>query len=606
MSEKNKNRLRPVDYVMIVVFVIISAIIAFSYLGGTKVPKTSINEDKQLKYITLDIKDNDVDTLWVYQGIGTANIIINSYDNLNNHKKSYQVINIKNNDMYRWKIYELEKPVSRYLKITIISNNIELYEIAFADNEGNVADFNILIDNNEMENLFDEQHLIPDRPSLITDMYFDELYHARTAYEFINHYEPYEWTHPPLGKSIIALGIRIFGMNPLGWRFMDALFSVLLIPVFYYFLFRITKYSSLWASIGTGLFVIDGMRIVMGRIATLDTFAVFFILCAFLLMYIFRENFRNKEKTYKWALPLAFSGIFFGISIAVKWTGVYAGAGLFVVFMITIIQWLVDYRKNYLSKTKLLITDKNIIIKLSTIFCICCICFIVIPFAIYLLSYIPYKASMDTTDNLFKVMWNNQIQMYEYHSKLTDGHPYGSRWYIWLLNAKPVYFYKGEDLLPDNMTSKIFSFGNYAVWIIGFMAIITIIFCLIKDIFSKEKEIKSKQLRDNYIFNLVYYLAMLLPWVFISRVAFMYHYYGCVPPMIAITVMLLKDYWNKGAYKLKEGSKFRHMPIITDNGMLIRGRLLTISVILISFIVFIISYPLFTGFQVNWIIYSMF
>ena len=24
--------------------------------------------------------------------------------------------------------------------------------------------------------------------------------------------------HPPLGKWLIALGIRIFGMNPVGWR----------------------------------------------------------------------------------------------------------------------------------------------------------------------------------------------------------------------------------------------------------------------------------------------------------------------------------------------------------------------------------------------------
>lgn len=45
------------------------------------------------------------------------------------------------------------------------------------------------------------------------DMYFDEVYHARTAYELLAQREPYEWTHPPLAKEIMALGILAFGDN---------------------------------------------------------------------------------------------------------------------------------------------------------------------------------------------------------------------------------------------------------------------------------------------------------------------------------------------------------------------------------------------------------
>ena len=43
------------------------------------------------------------------------------------------------------------------------------------------------------------------------DMYFDEVYHARTAYELLAQREPYEWTHPHLAKEIMALGITAFG-----------------------------------------------------------------------------------------------------------------------------------------------------------------------------------------------------------------------------------------------------------------------------------------------------------------------------------------------------------------------------------------------------------
>ena len=43
------------------------------------------------------------------------------------------------------------------------------------------------------------------------DMYFDEVYHARTAFELLAQRDPYEWTHPHLAKEIMALGIIAFG-----------------------------------------------------------------------------------------------------------------------------------------------------------------------------------------------------------------------------------------------------------------------------------------------------------------------------------------------------------------------------------------------------------
>ncbi len=45
------------------------------------------------------------------------------------------------------------------------------------------------------------------------DMYFDEVYHARTAFELLAQREPYEWTHPHLAKEIMALGILVFGSD---------------------------------------------------------------------------------------------------------------------------------------------------------------------------------------------------------------------------------------------------------------------------------------------------------------------------------------------------------------------------------------------------------
>src|SRR5207247_1488400 len=43
------------------------------------------------------------------------------------------------------------------------------------------------------------------------DMYFDEVYHARTAFELLAQRDPYEWTHPHLAKEMMALGILALG-----------------------------------------------------------------------------------------------------------------------------------------------------------------------------------------------------------------------------------------------------------------------------------------------------------------------------------------------------------------------------------------------------------
>lgn len=50
--------------------------------------------------------------------------------------------------------------------------------------------------------LVDEQDCVPEYPSYMTGMYFDELYHARTAYEHLHNLSVYEVSHPPLGKII--------------------------------------------------------------------------------------------------------------------------------------------------------------------------------------------------------------------------------------------------------------------------------------------------------------------------------------------------------------------------------------------------------------------
>ena len=75
----------------------------------------------------------------------------------------------------------------------------------------------------------------------LSQTYFDEIYYVRTAEQYLEAKEPYETTHPPLGKLIIATGILLVGFNPLGWRIMGIFFATIMIPLIFYLIWHTMK-----------------------------------------------------------------------------------------------------------------------------------------------------------------------------------------------------------------------------------------------------------------------------------------------------------------------------------------------------------------------------
>ena len=247
------------------------------------------------------------------------------------------------------------------------------------DHEGNLIDAYVYVQEDEYGNdmfpsqqhLLDEQNTVPDSPSYLNGMYFDEIYHARTAYEVVrdtdlyfegrsvgvkdfsyvqkNGYSIYEWTHPQLGKVLIALGIRLFGMNPFGWRFTGTLFGVLILWVLYILAKRLFKRTD-FAMLSCGLMLFDCMHFSQTRIATIDVYALFFTLLMFLFMLDFLELNRTEAPFYKKLIPLGLSGLAFGLGAASKWTCLYSGAGLAVLFFGSFILRCCDIAKERKAK----------------------------------------------------------------------------------------------------------------------------------------------------------------------------------------------------------------------------------------------------------------
>ena len=357
----------------------------------------------------------------------------------------------------------------------------------------------------------------------LNNIYFDEIYHVRTAVEHIENIYPYETSHPPLGKELIAASILTFGMSPMGWRLFGAIFGVIMVTVMYIFIKNMFG-RTIVAACGALLLGFDFMRYVQTRIATIDSYAVCFILLAFFFMY--RHITTDPDAPFRKSLaPLAFSGIFFGLSFAVKWIGFYAGAGLLVIYSIRLIQLGLHYRSNektgfglYLSKTLLF----------SVLF------FVVIPVIVYYLTYIPYglargmslSQGMLWDPEFFRLFWDTQVySMFKYHSQLVAEHPFSSEWWQWIFNIRPILYV--NNALGD-MRAKYSAFGNPVVWWGGFLAMIAM-------------AVRVFTHRDGKaLFILIGFLSQLLPWVAVTRIVFAYHYF----PSTLFLVLALAHIFN--------------------------------------------------------------
>ena len=120
-------------------------------------------------------------------------------------------------------------------------------------------------------------------------MYFDEVYFARAAENYLHHQIPDERTHPPLGKLIQASGLAVFGDTPFGWRIMGVIFATLMIPLMY---LLGKKLFGTWIGGFSAAFLLtfDFMHFTMARIGTADTYVVFFSLLSQLFFLIYFMN----------------------------------------------------------------------------------------------------------------------------------------------------------------------------------------------------------------------------------------------------------------------------------------------------------------------------
>lgn len=566
--EKSERKITKKDLIICGVITLIYAAVAF-YALGDRISANTSWEPKEGESVVLEASEDSsgirllpgISTNGTSYKVGCAVTVEQSTDG----KVWNEIETIDEAAVYEWKEIELTVGNGKYIRVTALDDSVVINEIGFVNAAcDSLVGINIVSDDSgTAEKLTDEQNAVPLHSSYMNSTYFDEIYHARTAYEFILGVESYENTHPTLGKLIISLGIRMFGMNPFGWRFMGTLFGVLMLPILYHFLKRLFGNSVLSAA-GIILFAFDFMHFTQTRIATIDTYAVFFMLLMYDAMLVFVQKDITKSSIKELLIPLFLSGIFMGVGCASKWTCVYAAVGLAVMYFVKLFANAPKGdKREYLSKCYLL--------------CAWCVgIFIVIPCLIYFAAFLPLTLQPQNRDNVFGNFISYQTHMYNYHKNLVAEHYFASPWYEWPFDIRNIWYAIDYNVDGKGGVSSITCLGDPILWWFGLVALIFAI------------PVYIRKRRDWSFTALVGFAAAYVPWTLVPRLTFIYHYFTAVPWLVISLI---------GAFKCMESVGALSKPI-GKSGVLakINVRYVILAVFtLIILVMFAVFYPVLSG-----------
>jgi dolichyl-phosphate-mannose--protein O-mannosyl transferase len=269
-----------------------------------------------------------------------------------------------------------------------------------------------------------------------------------------------------------------------------------------------------------------------------DIFLMNFILLASLFLIKYAKTRSNKF--------LYISGFFCGLSMSVKWSGVYvteflAAVGLLVMYYTEI------YGRKQSGDSYIATTLKSI----KTLL----VAFLFIPLIVYVATYLPYFLYGHGLSDFIAL----QKGMFWYHKAITQSHPYQSQWWKWPLILRTVYLYLGD---YADKHRYIYAIGNPFIWWTGCLFLVIGIVQVIR------RELPS------LTFAVLSVFAYWLPWALSPRkVTFLYHFLPSFVFVVLIIAYFLDLIWER----------FR------------RGKYLVLLYLLIAAGTFVYFYPIFAA-----------
>ncbi len=370
---------------------------------------------------------------------------------------------------------------------------------------------------------------------------FDEVYFKVFAGHYLDHKYFFD-IHPPLGKLLLAGWAHLLGLSTdtvlntsaVSMRLLPAIAGALLIPVFWGILRRLGA-SRPFAAMGAAALLLDNALLVESRFILIDSMLLLFGLSA-LYFYLVARDAHGTHR--RWPL-LMVAAILAGAAASTKWTGLTALA-------LVGLLWLADHR-GHSFRWRRSLGELAILV--------------IMPVAVYMSSFavhfhllshsgdgdafmsLPFQQTLVGSPyynpDTHLSFWDKFIQlnqeMYKANQTLTATHPYGSRWYTWPMELRPIYYWEGG--VNDNGTQgNIYLLGNPVVWW-GVLAAL-----LAGTIYLRVRRLK---LRPATVSALALaagaYIMNFAPFIGVPRVMFLYHYLFSFIFSIAFVVLLWND-----------------------------------------------------------------
>ncbi len=337
----------------------------------------------------------------------------------------------------------------------------------------------------------------------------DDLWNAGTLNVFTPEGDP-TIVHPPLGKWMIALGMRLVGAeDPVSWRISSAVCGALMVVILVFVARRLFN-STFLGGVAGFLLTIDGNHLTSSRIGLLDIFVAFWALVAFAFLVADRFWMRARladrmarvldsgppgetlRRRTRLGPPLLFrpwllaTGIALGALCSVKWSGLW----FIVAFGLLVVVWDVSARHAVGAKDWLVagtLRDAPVAF----------VHLVPVALLVYVASWFGWFRSdegfnrywaRDNPDTFLArtlpdplaslVYWHQR--MYEFHVGVTGDHIYQANPWSWIVQGRPTLFAHNDvsqgqaGCTVDTCKLDVLNVGNPVVWWGGAIAIVVV------------------------------------------------------------------------------------------------------------------------------------
>ena len=341
---------------------------------------------------------------------------------------------------------------------------------------------------------------------------FDEIYYVDGARDYLKYGvevtkgAPEFVVHPPVGKWLIAAGIKVFGNHEFGWRIAVAIAGTFTV----YLTARIAKrifHENKWATLAALLMALDGLNLVMSRTALLDIFLTLFILLS--------VNSWLKGQYLRFA-------IYLGLAMGSK------GSALYFVIAFLILEFVLN--RNLIRTIKVGLISGSV----------------------YIASWFGWFNSSlgwdrNSNSNPFASLIYYHKEMLNFHTGLTEKHSYQANPWNWIVMGRPTSFYYQS---PSGCSSKscaqeVLALGTPILWWIGAIALLFLIGVNIHNFAMRDFDIAS-------LLPFIGLLAGYLPWFFFQKRTVFTFYAIAFQPFIILAIVLLAKF----AYEYDERLKY--------------------------------------------------